>query len=77
MLSLADHLTNQRIADLEGRPIAFGTRASGLRILAADILDGLGLSPEQDFEPIILDRAADGPVLVLEQNAAATERSVR
>ncbi|MDZ7805253.1 TAXI family TRAP transporter solute-binding subunit [Thiohalophilus sp.] len=61
----------QRIADLEGRPIAFGTRASGLRILAADVLDGLGLSPEQDFEPIILDRAADGPVLVLEQNAAA------
>ncbi|MDY6978821.1 MAG: TAXI family TRAP transporter solute-binding subunit [Pseudomonadota bacterium] len=59
------------IADLTGQPIAFGTRASGLRILVADILDGLGLNPEQDFEPIILDKAGDGPVLVLEQKAAA------
>lgn len=59
------------IADLKGRSIAFGTRASGLRILVADVLDGLGLNPAQDFEPIILDKAGDGPVLVLEQKAAA------
>jgi len=59
------------IADLKGRPIAFGTRASGLRILVADMLDGLGLDPERDFEPIILDKAGDGPVLVLEKKAAA------
>jgi len=59
------------IADLKGRPIAFGTRASGLRILATDVLDGLGFNPDQDFEPIILDKAGDGPVLVLEQKAAA------
>ncbi len=59
------------IADLTGQLIAFGTRASGLRILVADVLDGLELDPAQDFEPIILDQAGDGPVLVLEQQAAA------
>jgi len=35
------------------------------------VLDGLGLNPDQDFEPIILDKAGDGPALVLEQKAAA------
>jgi TRAP transporter TAXI family solute receptor len=59
------------IDDLKGRPIAFGTRASGLRILANDVLDGLGLSPEQDFGQIILERAADGPRLVLDGDAGA------
>lgn len=59
------------IEDLKGRPIAFGTRASGLRILANDVLDGLGLDPERDFGQILLDRAADGPPLVLDGKAAA------
>ena len=48
------------IDDLKGRPIAFGTRASGLRILVNDVLSGLGLSPERDFQQIILEKAADG-----------------
>ena len=59
------------INDLKGKPIAFGTRASGLRILVADVLDGLGLDPEKDFEPIILDKAADGPKLVLDRKTEA------
>lgn len=59
------------IADLKGRPIAFGTRASGLRILAGDVLDGLGLHPERDFQQLILDKAADGPRLVLSGQAEA------
>ena len=59
------------IDDLKGQPVAFGTRASGLRILVADVLDGLGLSTERDFQPIILDKAADGPRLVLDGTAAA------
>jgi TRAP transporter TAXI family solute receptor len=59
------------IDDLRGQPVAFGTRASGLRILANDVLDGLGLSPERDFRQIILEKAADGPRLVLEGQAEA------
>lgn len=59
------------IDDLKGKPVAFGTRASGLRILVNDVLDGLGLKPDRDFEQVILEKAADGPRLVLEQEVAA------
>jgi len=61
----------QRIEDLKGKPVAIGTRASGLRILAGDVLDGLGLNPDRDFEQVILNKAADGPRLVLEKSVAA------
>lgn len=61
----------QRIEDLRGKPVAFGTRASGLRILAADVLDGMGLDPQRDFAPVILDKAADGPRLLLEKKVEA------
>ncbi|TNG03199.1 MAG: TAXI family TRAP transporter solute-binding subunit, partial [Gammaproteobacteria bacterium] len=57
----------QTIDDLKGQPVAFGTRASGLRILVNDVLDGLGLKPDMDFEQVILEKAADGPRLVLEK----------
>ena len=59
------------IKDLQGQPIAFGTKASGLRILVNDVLDGLGLEPDRDFQQIILDKAADGPRLVMEGHAEA------
>ena len=62
---------HRSIDDLRGRPIAFGTRASGLRILARDVLDGLGLSPDGDFVELILDKAAEGPRLVLSGRADA------
>ncbi|MET0065308.1 MAG: TAXI family TRAP transporter solute-binding subunit [Candidatus Thiodiazotropha sp.] len=61
----------RNIDDLKGQPIAFGTQASGLRILANDVLDGLGLKPNQDFQQIILSKAADGPRLVIEGEAEA------
>ena len=59
------------IEALKGQPIAFGTRASGLRILVGDVLDGIGLKPDRDFEAVILEKAADGPRLVLEKKVAA------
>lgn len=59
------------IDDLKGKPIAFGTRASGLRILVNDVLNGLGLDPAKDFQQIILNKAAQGPKLVLEKKAEA------
>lgn len=61
----------QTIEDLKGKPIAFGTRASGLRILVGDVLDGIGLKADRDFEQVILEKAADGPRLVLENKVAA------
>jgi TRAP transporter TAXI family solute receptor len=59
------------IADLTGRPVAFGARGSGLVILARYVLDGLGLDPNEDFQAIYLERAGDGPAMVLDGRAAA------
>ena len=59
------------IADLRGKPVAFGARGSGLVILARSVLDGIGLDPERDFQAIYLDRAGDGPAMVIEGRAAA------
>jgi TRAP transporter TAXI family solute receptor len=59
------------IGDLKGRPVAFGARGSGLVILARYVLDGLGLDQQKDFHAIYLDRAGDGPAMVLDGRAAA------
>jgi TRAP transporter TAXI family solute receptor len=59
------------IADLKGKPVAFGARGSGLVILSRYILDGLGLDQDKDFEAIYLDRAGDGPAMVMDGRAAA------
>jgi len=53
------------IDDLKGKPIAFGAKGSGLVLLAGYTLDGLGLDRDHDFEAIFLDRAGDGPQMVL------------
>jgi TRAP transporter TAXI family solute receptor len=59
------------IDDLKGKPVAFGAKGSGLVILARYVLDGLGLDRDRDFEAIFLDRAGDGPDMVLSGRAAA------
>ena len=59
------------IKDLVGKPVAFGARGSGLVILARYVLDGLGLDQDKDFQAIYLDRAGDGPAMVLDGRAAA------
>src|SRR5881397_3019372 len=43
----------------------------GLVILAKYVLDGLGLDQERDFQAVYLDRAGDGPAMVLDGRAAA------
>lgn len=59
------------IADLKGKPVVFGAKGSGLVVLARYVLDGLGLEIERDFKASYLDRAGDGPKMVLEGQAAA------
>ena len=59
------------IHDLRASPVAFGARGSGLVILARYVLDGLGLDQERDFQAIYLDRAGDGPAMVIDGRAAA------
>jgi TRAP transporter TAXI family solute receptor len=59
------------LTDLKGKPIAWGTQASGLTLLGRYVTDGLGLDREKDFQAVYLDKAGDGPVLVAEGRVAA------
>jgi TRAP transporter TAXI family solute receptor len=59
------------IGDLKGKPVAFGAKGSGLTILSRYVLDGLGLDQDKDFQALYLDKAADGPAMVLDGRAAA------
>ena len=59
------------IADLKGKPIAWGAQGSGLVILGRYVMDGLGLDAAKEFQPIYLERAGDGPAMVLDGRVAA------
>ncbi len=59
------------IADLLGKPVAFGAKGSGLVILARYVLDGLGYDMDKDFQAVYLERAGDGPTMVLDGRVAA------
>ena len=61
----------RKIEDFRGKPVAFGAQGSGLVILAKYVLDGLGLDRDRDFQAIFLERAGDGPAMVLDGRAAA------
>lgn len=59
------------LRDLVGKPIAWGTHASGLTLLGRYVTDGLGLDREKDFEPHYLEKAGDGPLMVADGRVAA------
>jgi TRAP transporter TAXI family solute receptor len=59
------------ISDLRGKPVAWGAAGSGLVILGRYVMDGLGLDAAKDFQPIYLERAGDGPAMVLDGRVAA------
>jgi TRAP transporter TAXI family solute receptor len=55
------------IADLRGQPVVLGTQGSGLTVMGRGVLEVLGI----EVKPIYLEKAADGPAMVLEGRAAA------
>ncbi len=55
------------IADLKGRPVVLGARGSGLTVMGRGVLEVLGV----EVSPIYLEKAADGPAMVLDGRAAA------
>ena len=59
------------IADLKGKTIAWGAAGSGFVVLARYAMDGLGLDLNKDFHAVYLEKAADGPAMVLDGRAAA------
>ncbi|KMO44792.1 C4-dicarboxylate ABC transporter substrate-binding protein [Methylobacterium tarhaniae] len=61
----------RRIDDLRGRPVALGTRSSGLTAMGRTVLRGSGIDPEHDIRPVLLDQAGDGPAMLRDGRAAA------
>lgn len=59
------------VSDLVGKRIAWGTRASGLTLLGKYIMEGLGRDRDKDFDPVFLEKAGDGPVMVADGSVAA------
>jgi hypothetical protein len=59
------------LRDLIGKPVAWGTRASGLTLLGRYVSDGLGLDRDKDFTAVYLDKAGDGPLMVADGRVAA------
>src|SRR6202047_4336170 len=59
------------IRDLAGKPVAFGAKGSGLPVMSRVMLHRLGLKQDDDFQSIYLDRAGDGPAMVLDGQVAA------
>jgi uncharacterized protein len=58
---------HRSIADLRGKPVVLGTQASGITALGRTVLNSLGI----DVKPIYLDKAADGPPMLLDGRADA------
>ena len=58
---------HRSIADLRGRPVVLGTQASGVTALGRTVFTSLGI----DVKPIYLEKAADGPPMLLDGRADA------
>ncbi|KAB1074484.1 TAXI family TRAP transporter solute-binding subunit [Methylobacterium planeticum] len=59
------------VEGLRGKAVALGTHSSGLTVMGRTVLQGSGLDPERDVRTILLDRAGDGPAMVLDGRADA------
>ena len=59
------------VMDLRGKPVVWGAASSGFVVLARYVMDGLELDLKSDFEAILLEKAGDGPAMVLDGCAAA------
>ena len=55
------------ISDLRGKTVVMGTQASGVTALGRTVLDSLGV----EVKPIFLEKAADGPPMLMDGRADA------
>ena len=55
------------IQDLKGKPVVLGTQGSGVTVLGRNVLEALNVA----VEGITLEKAADGPPMLLDGRAAA------
>ena len=71
MFAVKGDSSAKSLRDLVGKPIAWGTKASGLTLLGRYVTDGLDLDREKDFQPHYLEKAGDGPAMVADGRVAA------
>ena len=57
----------RKVAELKGKPVVLGTQGSGITVLGRTVLDSLGI----EVNPIVLEKAADGPPMLLDGRADA------
>ena len=55
------------LRDLTGKPVVLGTQGSGITALGRTVFESLGI----DIKPITLEKAADGPPMLLDGRADA------
>src|ERR1041384_3890881 len=55
------------LRDLAGKPVVLGTQGSGITALGRTVFESLGI----DIKPITLEKAADGPPMLLDGRADA------
>jgi uncharacterized protein len=58
---------HRSLRELAGKPVVLGTQASGITVLGRTVFQSLGI----DVKPITLDKAADGPAMLLDGRAEA------
>jgi uncharacterized protein len=58
---------HRTISDLRGKPVVMGTQASGVTALGRTVLQSLDI----EVKPIFLEKAADGPPMLLDGRAEA------
>jgi TRAP transporter TAXI family solute receptor len=71
MFALRGDSPARNIGDLRGKTIAWGAKGSGFVVLARQVMAGLGLDIISDFDAVLLDKAGDGPAMVLDGRVAA------
>ena len=69
--AVASDSPTQTFSDLVGERVAWGTRSSGLTLLAEYVTDALGLDRDRDYESVYLEQAGDGAPMVLAGDVAA------
>jgi TRAP transporter TAXI family solute receptor len=67
MLIVKGDSPHRSLSDLRGKPVVMGTQASGVTALGRTVFDSLGIQ----VKPIFLEKAADGPPMLMDGRAEA------
>ena len=59
------------ITDLQGRPVVWNSRGSGLAVQGRYVMGGMGIDVDTYFDSIYPERFSDGPTMVIDGTASA------